>query len=67
MDRLPTLPERKLLKGALRSVGFSSRLTDWIVHRIWQDLKGEAEAENVHLREQLEALASSVARDATRE
>ncbi len=50
------LPDRKVVKGALRQAGLSSRQVDALLRHGWRALVGETQAEAVELREQLDAL-----------
>jgi 3-oxoacyl-(acyl-carrier-protein) synthase len=50
------LPDRKVVKGALRQAGLSSRQVDALLRHGWSALVGETQAETIELREQLDAL-----------
>lgn len=55
------LPDRKIVKDALREAGLSSRQVDALLRRGWSALVGASEAESAELRDQLAALRQSFA------
>lgn len=59
-DRLPTLPERRAIKAALRAAGLSDRQVRTLLTSGWAALVGEAKAEADALRDQLESLKSAL-------
>ena len=54
------IPERKNIKLALRELGLSVRQTDAFLRDGYKALIGATEAENLELKEQLEALANTL-------
>jgi len=58
-DRLPTLPERKAVRDALRAAGLSSRQANALLRDGWRGIVGASEAEAAELRDQLAALANA--------
>lgn len=59
-ERPTTLPERRAVKDALRTVGLSDRQVRALLTSGWKALVGESEAESDDLRDQLEALTRSL-------
>jgi hypothetical protein len=59
-ERLPTLPERRDVKAALRAAGLSDRQVRALLDGGWAALVGEARAENEELREEIEQLKRTV-------
>jgi hypothetical protein len=56
-ERLPNLPERKVVKAALRGCGLSDRQAKALLAN-WHLLVGESEAEVEELRDQLADLTA---------
>jgi len=54
------VPEREAVKTALRSIGLSSRQVRALLEHGWRGLVSEAEAEAAELKDQLDALRSSL-------
>jgi len=61
-ERLPTLPERKAVKEALRSCGLTDRQVRALFTRGWSALVGESKAEAEELRERLDELSAGLRR-----
>lgn len=55
------LPDRKVVKGALRQAGLSSRQVDALLRHGWAGVIGATQAEADELRDQLAALRQSFA------
>ena len=54
------VPERKVLKGALRAAGLSVRQVDALLRGGWRELVGVARGDADELRERLERLEQLV-------
>ena len=60
MDRLPTLPERREVKAALRAVGLSDRQVRALFDGGWRAIVGASKAEADELRDRLESLTRGI-------
>lgn len=62
-ERLPTLPERRVAREALRNAGLSSRQADALLRGGWSALVGAAAAEAAELQDKLAELADRLTRE----